>query len=259
MDPADGSPGGLVGLGRADRDGQSLAWHELDVADVERGQFRAAGQQGEAKQHDGPVPQARRRLRVAGRHDHRKVGGHHRHRLARSVAPVACGLPALRGDNDLARGQTVGRHRSGASVHGPNGRQVRVNRCRLQSAIGREVGQVRRDGLRGGGQRDSSGRRAPCLERAPARPVGQRGVLRYRLRDQRHGGVRHLEVGLTVPADLRNPVRKVARWRRHLSASPSLGCPRVGDRQARFDCRTRVPTMVATVGESWISIARGNG
>ena len=198
VDPADHSAGGLVGLGRADRHRDALARHQLDVAEVERREFGAAGEEGEAEQHDSAVTEAGRRLVVARRDDRRQVRGHDRHGLARTRAPVARRLPAPRGDHDLARRQRVGRRRPGAAMHRPDRGEVRVNGGGLQPSLGGEVGQVGRHRLRGGRQRYPARAGAPRLEGAPARPVGERRVGRHCLRDQRGGLLRDLEVGRSV-------------------------------------------------------------
>ena len=234
MDPANHAPGGLVGLRRADRHRQALARHQLDIAEVERGQLRAAGQQGEAEQHDGPVAQTRRRLGVAGRHDRGQVRGHDRHRLARPVPAVPRGLPALRGDHDLPRRQAVGRHRAGASVHRPDRGHVRVDAGRLQPSFRGQVGEVGRHGLRGRRQRDPARRRAPRLERAPARAVGKRRVLRHRLRDQRRGRVRHLEVGVPVTGGRFGSLGDLIRCRRVRVQRPISQSRPVAMSQSRY-------------------------
>ena len=200
VDPADHSPCGPVGLRRPDRDREALGGHQLEVAEVERRQFGTAGEEGEAEQHDGAVAQSRRRVVVAGGRDRRQVRRHDRDGLARTVAAVAGRLPAPRRDDDLPRGQGVGRRRPGAAVHRPDRREVGVNAGGLQPSLGGEVRQVGGDGLRGGRQRDPARLRAPRLERPPPRPVGDGRVFRHRLRDQRGGGVRDLEVGQPVIA-----------------------------------------------------------
>jgi hypothetical protein len=140
VDPAEQSPGGLVGLRRADRHRDALVGHELDVAEVQSREFGAAGEEGEAEQHDGAVTESGRGLVVACRDDRRQVRGHDRDGLARTVAAVARCLPALRGDDDLTRGQRVGHRRPDAAVHRPDRREVRVDGSGLQSALGRQVG-----------------------------------------------------------------------------------------------------------------------
>ena len=131
-------------------------------------EFGAAGEEGEAEQYDGAVTESGRRLVVARRDDRRQVRGHDRHGLARTVAAVARRLPALRRDDDLARGQRVGRGRPGAAVHRPDRREVRVDGGGLQPALGGQVGQVGRHRLGGGRQRDPAGPGAPRFEGAPA-------------------------------------------------------------------------------------------
>jgi hypothetical protein len=198
VDPPDDAARGLVGFRCPDGHGQALARDVLDVADAERGEFRAAGKQDEPEQDDRAVAQPRRRLQVAGRDDRRQVLRHDGDGLARPVPAAAGGLAALRGDHDLPCGERVRGRRPGAAVHGPDRRQVRVGRCRLQAPVHGQVGEVRGHGLRGGRQRDPPSVAAPGLERPPPRLVRQGGVLRHRLPDQRGGLGRERVIGAAV-------------------------------------------------------------
>jgi hypothetical protein len=200
VDAPDEAARGLVGLRRPDGHGQPLAAGVLDVADAERGEFRAAGKQGEPEQDDGAVAQPGRRLRVAGRDDRGQVGRHDGDGPARPVPAVAGGLAALRGDHDLARGEAVRGRRARAPVHGADRGQVRVGGGRLQAPVHGQVGEVGGYGLRGRRQRDPARVAAPGLERPPPRPVRQGRVLRHRLPDQRGGLRRDRVVGAAVHA-----------------------------------------------------------
>jgi hypothetical protein len=193
------TPRGLVGLRRPDRHREALAGDVLDVAHVERGQFGPAGEQGEPQQDDGTVAQARARRGVAGGKDGGQVGRHERDRLARPVAAVPGGLAPGRGADHLAGREGVWCLRPGPPVHGADRGQVRVRRGRLEPPVHRQVSQVGGHGLRGRRERRPSRAAAPGLERPPPRPVGQGGVLRHGLPDQRGGRRGQLEVGWPVP------------------------------------------------------------